>query len=191
MHLVPEVGAHHGGVGADRVGGAAGDDLPEVQHHDPVADRHDEVHVVLDEQHGHALGEAADPGAERVHLALGQPAGGLVEQQEPRLGHEGTGQRRALLNGVGQGGGEPAGVVGGAELVEDLHGAGRHPPFLPARPPQPRKDDTRSLCSPGSAPSMTFSCTVRPAHSPMPCSVREIPSLARSWGRCVRRTLPP
>ncbi len=74
-----------------------------------------------------------------VHLALGQPARRLVEQQELRLRHEGAGQRGALLNGVGQGGGEPAGIVGGAELVEDLHGAGGHPPLLPARAPQPEE----------------------------------------------------
>ena len=180
VHLVPEVGADHGGVGPDGVGGAAGDDLPEVQDDDAVADRHDEVHAVLDEQHGHAVGQAADPRAERVHLALGQPARGLVEQQEPGLRHQCAGQCAALLYRVGQGGREPAGVVGRTELVEDLHGPGRHASLLPAH--SPRKDDARSLRSFGSAPSITFSCTVRPAHSPMPCRVRVMPSLARSCG---------
>ena len=120
-------------------GVAGGDDLSEVEDDDAIAHRHDQVHVVLDEEHGHALGQAADPRAQRVHLALGQPAGGLVEQEELRLGHEGAGQRGALLYRVGQGGREPAGVVGRAELVEDLQGAGRDPPLLPARPPQPEE----------------------------------------------------
>ena len=78
----------------------------------------------------------ADPRAQRVHLALGQPAGGLVEQQEAWLRHEGPGQRGPLLDGVGQRGRESTGVVGRPELVEDLHGPGRDPALLPARPPQ-------------------------------------------------------
>ena len=51
-HLRPEVGLDDGGVSADLGGRARGDDRPEVEHVDLVADPHDERHVVLDEQDG-------------------------------------------------------------------------------------------------------------------------------------------
>ena len=45
-------------------------------------------------QHGHARRQRVGCGVpERVHLAFGQAAGRLVEQEQARLGHEGPGQR--------------------------------------------------------------------------------------------------
>src|SRR3984957_1008038 len=92
VHHVPEIRAHHRGVDADGVRRAAGDDLPEIEDDDPVADRHHQIHVVLHEKDGHALGQAADPGAKRLHLALGQTAGWFVEQEESGLCHKRSGQ---------------------------------------------------------------------------------------------------
>src|SRR5256885_10028075 len=48
---ISKVGGDHGRVLRDLGGGAAGDDLAEVQHRDPVADLHHQADVVLDEQH--------------------------------------------------------------------------------------------------------------------------------------------
>src|SRR5580765_3028190 len=58
------------------------DRAPEVEHVDTVADRHHEVHVVLDEQHGQVevLAHLADHIRELSDILVVQPAGRLVEQ---------------------------------------------------------------------------------------------------------------
>src|SRR6478752_2350040 len=70
---VAEVGGLHGRVVAHVGRAARRDDLAEVEDHEVVADRHDEVHVVLDEHHGHPVGQAAEQGAELLHLGGGRP----------------------------------------------------------------------------------------------------------------------
>ena len=135
MDGVSEVGGRHVGVGPDHRRCALRDDLAEVEDDETVAHRHHQVHVVLHQEHRHAIGEPADPRSQRVHLALGEPARRLVEQQELRLRHEGAGQRGPLLNCVGERGGHPAGVVRGTELVEHGHGPRRHAALLAAGAP--------------------------------------------------------
>ncbi len=54
----------------------------------------------------------------------------------------------------------------------------------------PRKEDAGSLCSVGSAPSMTFSRTVNPAQSPTPCSVRAIPNAGQVVGMVSAELAP-
>ncbi|WP_447948982.1 hypothetical protein [Microbacterium aurum] len=79
--------------------------MPEVQHHHPVGDPHHEVDVVLDEDDGtpgirhrpHRPGEGVDVGG-------GEPAGGLIEQQQAGLAHERAGEGDALADGIGEGG---------------------------------------------------------------------------------------
>ena len=55
-----------------------------------VGDAHDEVHVVLDEQHGQlqVVAHRADERRELVHLGVVEAARGLVEQQQARLRDE-------------------------------------------------------------------------------------------------------
>ena len=61
-----------------------------VEHLDPVADVHDQRHVVIDEEHAGVVlvADRAHDLGERRHLGLGQPGGRLVHEHEPRLGRE-------------------------------------------------------------------------------------------------------
>src|SRR5919197_3817313 len=64
------------------VGGlAAGDQAPEVENVHVVADRHDEVHVVLNEQHGQVevVAQLADDAHKLRHLLVVEPSGRLVQ----------------------------------------------------------------------------------------------------------------
>src|SRR6185503_10594912 len=91
-------------VAPDLVRRALGDDAALGEHQDAGAQRHDEFHVVLDDDEGGAL--------LRVDLAqaLAQPgehrrvdaAGGLVEQHQPRPGHERHRYVEQLLLAVAQ-----------------------------------------------------------------------------------------
>jgi hypothetical protein len=67
--------------------GAFRDLAPEIERHDLVADRHDEMHVMLDQQHGDAplVADAADQVAQLPDFAVVEAARRLVEQEEPRL----------------------------------------------------------------------------------------------------------
>src|SRR4051812_10108806 len=69
LDLLAEVGLEHLRVVADLVRCARRDQPAEVEHDDAVADLHDQVHVVLDEQDRHPLLERADQSGELVHLA--------------------------------------------------------------------------------------------------------------------------
>jgi hypothetical protein len=68
---------------------ALGDLDAEVHHHQPVGEAHHEIHVVLDEQHGHALGlEGTHQRRQRLLLEIAQARRGLVEQEQQRIGGE-------------------------------------------------------------------------------------------------------
>lgn len=54
--LPAQVGLDYFGVPADFQGSALADDLAVVQHHDALADAHDQGHIVLDDQKGNAQG---------------------------------------------------------------------------------------------------------------------------------------
>ncbi len=43
-----------------------------------------EVHVVLDQQHGHIAGKRGDRGQKLAAIVLGDAGGRLIEQQQPR-----------------------------------------------------------------------------------------------------------
>src|SRR5689334_16116103 len=64
----PQVRCDHLRVVPHLGGGTLGDLLSELQDHQPVAHAHDQAHVVLDEQHRHAL--VADGLDQRQQLLL-------------------------------------------------------------------------------------------------------------------------
>src|SRR4051794_522429 len=64
VDLLAEVGLQHLRVVANLVRSAGRDAAAEVEHDDPVTDLHDEIHVVLDQQHGHPAAEVADETAQ-------------------------------------------------------------------------------------------------------------------------------
>ena len=91
----------------------------EVEDDDAVAHAHDEVDVVLDQQHGAAGGGGVpDQVAERGDVVGAEAAGGLVEQEQARLRDERPGERDLLLLGVGQVADGAVGVTGEVERVE-------------------------------------------------------------------------
>ncbi|KAI1693395.1 hypothetical protein DdX_20672 [Ditylenchus destructor] len=71
--------------------GAAG------KHHETVGRRHQGVHQVLDPEDGDAaLMDRDDQLQQLLHLAVGQPTGHLVEQQQARLRRDRTCELEAL-----------------------------------------------------------------------------------------------
>ena len=84
--ITTEVRLDHGRVALDVCRRAFRQLAAEVEHVDPVGEAHDQVHVVLDEEDGHLEGLAnpADQRPELHHFLVIQPAGRLVEQQQPR-----------------------------------------------------------------------------------------------------------
>ena len=113
-----QVGVEHALGRRGPRGRALGDAPAEVEHDDAVAHGHHEVHVVLDEQHRHVTAQAADALAELAHVVAAEPAGRLVEQDEPGSRDERPRERDALLHREGQRAGQPVGDVGDAERVE-------------------------------------------------------------------------
>src|SRR5512142_287738 len=91
-----EIGRRHGRVVLDLARGARRDHLPEVEDHDRVADGHHQVHVMLDHHERSLGGQVADEPAELGQFALVQAAGGLVEQDQARLGDQRPCQRDPL-----------------------------------------------------------------------------------------------
>ena len=78
--------------------------LAVVEHGDPVADAHDHLHVVLDQQDGQAqtLAKLADEVGQLARLLRVHAGGRLVEQEELGLGGQGPGDLEPSLVAVGQ-----------------------------------------------------------------------------------------
>ena len=83
---VPRYASFTAGFSRTSVGRAGRDHLTEVEHDDPIAGRHDEPDVVLDEQHTHGavVGEAADQRRQLLALGLVEAGGRLVEHDDRR-----------------------------------------------------------------------------------------------------------
>ena len=70
-----------------------------IEDDDPVADLHDQGHVVVDQEHACLvlLDDRADDRGEFGHLRLGQPCRRFVHQDEARLGRERSGDAELAL----------------------------------------------------------------------------------------------
>ena len=81
---------------------ALGDLDAVVERHDAVGDPLDHVHVVLDheDRQPELVAQPADHLGHLVRLVRVHPGGGLVEQQQPRLGRERPGDLEAAAVGV-------------------------------------------------------------------------------------------
>ncbi len=89
-----------------------------VEHGDAVGERHDDPHVVLDDQHCRRLGDLAHQRDEAVDLAVGQALGRLVEDQQPGLQREAHGDLQQPLVAIGEGAGGVALAAVKADPVE-------------------------------------------------------------------------
>ena len=77
-----------------------GDHAPEVKHHDPVADRRDEVHVMIDEHHGDRAAERGDQLGQDIEILRIKTARRLVKQQQFGLGDQSPIERDALQESI-------------------------------------------------------------------------------------------
>src|SRR5271170_4621679 len=84
MRALPEIGLNDQRVAADLSRLSLGNLFAEIEHGDPVRDRHDELHHVLDQQDSDALvaREIDKQRVERGDLAVAQTGCGFVEQNE-------------------------------------------------------------------------------------------------------------
>ena len=102
--LLAQIGFDHLRVRAHFRRRAFGDLHAVIEHGDALADAHDDLHVVLDQQHGDlklVLDEADEP--RQLHL-LGRvhAGGGFVEQQQLRLRGQRADDLQPPLVAVGQ-----------------------------------------------------------------------------------------
>ncbi len=120
--LAPEIGLDDVGVGLDLGRSSFRELAPEIERHDVIGDRHDEAHVMLDQQHGHValVADAADQVAEHIDFFMIEAAGGFVEQQDLRIGGERTRELDALLGAEGQSRHHRVGDASRVEIGEDL-----------------------------------------------------------------------
>ncbi len=102
--LPAEIGLDHPLVRPDLRGRAFGDPHPEIHHHDPVGQPHDQAHVVLDQQHAQpVLAQRLHPFAQHGRFRAVQAGRGLVQQQHARLLHHRPRQLQRALLPIGQG----------------------------------------------------------------------------------------
>src|SRR6516225_1844853 len=97
-----EISLLHQGVLTDILGATLGDLAPEVENDHVLAQRPDEMHVVLDQQQGGAA--SATDFLELRLQCLGfrriETGGGLVEQEQPRLRHQRAHQLDVFLHAI-------------------------------------------------------------------------------------------
>ena len=173
-----EVGGDDGRVALDLRGRALGDLLAEVQHDDAVGDAHDELHVVLDEQHAHAaLGvDLLDQPGEVPLLDRVGARGRLVEQQHSRLGAQRPGDLQPALLAVGQRAGE---LVGPVRAAPPRRAERRRASVLSCSSRRCQGRPSIAETAPArcrvSTPILTFSSTVSAGNSRMFWNVRATP----------------
>jgi len=119
-----EIDAADGLVAHDLLGGAFGHALAEIHRQHAIDQGGDPLHIVIDQQHGVALGaEARDEGREIGHLAGGEAGEGFVHQDHARVAGDGLGQFEAAQIGEGQGRWQPVDHGVEAHAGGDLAGA--------------------------------------------------------------------
>src|SRR5215471_20761165 len=99
-----EIGFDHDRIAANVMGRALGNNASLGQHQDPRAQRHDELHLVLDhDERGLALGMIGlQPLTQMGEHCRIDATGRLIEQNEPRAGHERQRDVQELLLTVAQ-----------------------------------------------------------------------------------------
>ena len=88
---------------------------------------------MLDHHHARLGRELLDQLAQLGQFLLGEPAGRLVEQQQPRAPDQGPGQCDPLAQAIGQRVGHAVGQVSHADAGQRLQGLLPQPPLVPVR----------------------------------------------------------
>ncbi len=166
-----EVGRRDVEVPADLARRALGQRPSLVEHLDPVADVHDQRHVVIDEEHARVVVVAhrAHDLGERRHLRLGKACRRLVHEDEARLGGQRARDAQPALVAVRQRAGRGVGVRGRAAASRGA--------------PSARLRASRGPAPTPSAATSTFSRTESPRNDRLCWKVRESPARPRRSGR--------
>ena len=194
----PQVGVEHAWVDLDVGRLARGQAAAEVEHDDAVADRHHQVHVVLDQQHRRLGRERPDAGAELGHVVLVEAARRLVEQQQAGPRDQRARQRHPLLDAERQAAREPVGASAtprsssaasasarsrrSARSERGGRGARLATPARAWRPPRPSRSRPRSARGTGRRPAACARCRAGRARAGGPG-----PARSRRTARCRRR----
>ncbi len=127
-----QVGLDDGWVSLDFGRGAGGDYLAEAEHNDALGDRHDEAHVVLDQQHADAQLAVHPPDDARQLDLLGRvcAGGGLVQEDQLRPGAKCPGDLQTAPIAIGERAGQVVSPLAEADEVEQLQHPGVALAFL-------------------------------------------------------------
>ncbi len=125
----------HLGIGTDLVWRAVGDALAVIEHDDPLGNRHDELHVVLDQQHRDAaVDDAPDRFVDLRRFARIEPGGRLVEHQDLGICRQRAGELEPLERAIGQSIGGMTDEIGKSHFRHQRRGAlANLPGFAPDR----------------------------------------------------------
>ena len=119
---------------------ALGHDPPPVDDENAVADRLDLGQDVRREQHGAIPTEVANRLADLDDLDRVEPDRRLVEDEDPGLVHERSGERRALPEPLGEVLDLPVGHFGEEAALEGFGHAGAHEPARDTLEPGPKRE---------------------------------------------------
>ena len=97
-----------------------------MEHGDAVGDPHDDLHLVLHEHDRAPGGELPDQQHGRVGLLGAHAGGGLVEQEQRRIGRERDAELEVALLTVREMRRDPVELGGQPDRFEDLHGPLAH-----------------------------------------------------------------
>lgn len=120
--MTSEIGSDDLGVFLDLCRCAFRDLFAEVQHDDTVGNRHDQRHVMFDQQHSNAplIPRAADQITESHHFLMVQPCGWFIEQDDLWSHGECSRKLDPFARAEGQVVHEPLGVLPKVQPFYDL-----------------------------------------------------------------------
>ena len=131
----------------------------------------------------------SDRVAELVDLAVGEPGGRLVHQQEPRPGRQGPGDLQALERAERQAGGRAEHQRPETELGEQIAGEVPRAPVL-AGDADPADRPAEATLPWLWAPTITFSSRVIDGNRARFWNVLAMPRAAMPWAGTASRSLP-
>jgi hypothetical protein len=99
ISLAPEIRLDDGRIRPHLCWRAFRELATEIERHHVVGDRHNEAHLMLDQEHGHLalVADVVDQIAKHIDFLVIEAAGRLVEQQDLRIGRERSRQLDAFL----------------------------------------------------------------------------------------------
>src|SRR5205814_4124816 len=98
-----EIGLDHGWIRGDLPRCASGDDLAVAEYSEPLTHVHDQIHVVFDDDDGHAsTADLANHRFQALLLGRVEARSGLIQEEDRRLRGEGPGYLESPLAAISQ-----------------------------------------------------------------------------------------